>query len=67
MGMECDHPHGADLPASAGRVVSISFNYLFQAFGQMKSFDKSQLVYVELQVAQGQPFDFTVDNLAFVP
>jgi hypothetical protein len=66
--MECDNPHGADVPASAsGRAVSIPFNSLSQTFGQMKAFDKSQLVLVEFQVAQGTGFDFTVDNVAFVP
>jgi hypothetical protein len=73
MGMECDNGHGLDLAASpAGMVTTVSFtagatNGLTQAFGQMKAFDKSQIVNIQWQVPQGMAFDFTIDDVAFTP
>jgi len=74
MGMECDNGHGLDLPASpAGTVATVSFtpgatpNGLTQVFGQMKAFDKTQIVNIQWQVAQALAFDFTIDDVQFTP
>ena len=66
--MECDNGHGMDLAAApAGMMVSASFATLSQSFGQMKAFDKTQIVNIQWQVAQALPFDFTIDDVVFTP
>ena len=68
MGMECDNGHGMDLAAApSGMTVTATFATLSQAFGQMKPFDKTQIVNIQWQVAQALAFDFTIDDVAFVP
>jgi hypothetical protein len=68
MGTECDNGHGADLAAApAGMTTSVTFATLTQAFGQMKAFDKTQIVNIQWQVPQGMAFDFTIDDVAFTP
>jgi hypothetical protein len=73
MGMECDNGHGRDLPAApSGMVATVSFapgatDGLTQVFGQMKAFDKTKIVNIQWQVAQGMAFDFTIDDVAFTP
>jgi hypothetical protein len=67
-GMECDNGHGYDLTASpAGTIAMVPFTMLSQAFGQLKAFDKTQIVNIQWQVAQGMAFDFTIDDVAFTP
>jgi len=66
--MECDNGHGLDLPANpTGTVMNVPFTMLSQSFGQMKAFDKTQIVNIQWQVAQGLAFDFTIDDVAFTP
>jgi hypothetical protein len=68
MGTECDNGHGADLAAApAGMATSVTFATLSQAFGQMIAFDKTKIVNIQWQVAQGMAFDFTIDDVAFTP
>ena len=72
-GMECDNGHFRLLdPAPSGMVATVSFmpgatNGLIQDFGQMKAFDKTQIVNIQWQVAQALAFDFTVDDVQFTP
>jgi hypothetical protein len=68
MGMECDNGHGMDLmPNPTGAVIMVPFTGLSQSFGQMKAFDKTQIVNIQWQVAQALAFDFTIDDVMFTP
>jgi hypothetical protein len=68
MGMECDNGHGLDLPANtAGGMMAVPFTMLSQSFGQMKPFDKTAIVNIQWQVANGMAFDFTIDDVMFTP
>jgi hypothetical protein len=68
MGMECDNGHGLDLLANpTGGMISVPFTMLSQSFGQMKPFDKTAIVNIQWQVANGMAFDFTIDDVMFTP
>jgi hypothetical protein len=66
-GLECNNPHGFDLPPSAGRTVTIAFTELDQQYGRLTTFDETRLKLVMWQVGANLSFDFTIDNVAFVP
>jgi hypothetical protein len=65
----CYNYHGALLAAApSGALASLEFSTLTQEFGAMRMFDKTELVNIEFQVNQiAQPFDVTVDDVAFFP
>jgi hypothetical protein len=65
---DCYGHFGVRLPASARlTTVEASWDELYQSFGAPAVFDPTQLLALQWNFPVGSPFDFWLDDVAFVP
>lgn len=63
----CGDNHGVDIPLTTDwRTYAVPFSRLTQeGFGLRVPFDRTKVVALYFSVSEGQPFDFSIDDVGF--